>query len=74
MSQNGQSGLPSGPNHVAHDSALSVGSTSTKAEDTAKIRDLEDENTNLAEKANAACMYINVIQFTPLNTKGMLIY
>lgn len=50
-----QNGVVTGSHaiHVPHDSALSVGSS--KGEDTAKIRDLEDEVRVLAEKANAAC-------------------
>lgn len=41
--------------HAPHDSALSVGSS--KEEDVARIRDLEDEVRVLAERANLACMY-----------------
>ena len=39
-----------------HDSALSVGSSK---EDAAKIKSLEEEVTVLADKANAACMYLD---------------
>ena len=51
-----QDGEPHGTyaGHVPHDSALSVGSS--KGEDVARIRYLEDEVSVLAEKANAACM------------------
>ena len=54
MAQNGTLSNGSYPTHAYHDSALSVGSS--KQEDTARIRDLEDEVRILAEKANAACM------------------
>ena len=39
--------------HVPHDSGLSVGSS--REEDAAKIKDLEEEVRVLAERANAAC-------------------
>ena len=56
MAQNGTLSTPQVPTHIPHDSALSIGSTSTKAEDEAKIQDLEEEVRLLAEKANTACM------------------
>ncbi|KAK3703435.1 hypothetical protein LTR37_014425 [Vermiconidia calcicola] len=50
-----QNGVPNSWNaaHVPHDSALSVGS-SKQEEDAARIRELESEVSDLAEKANAA--------------------
>ena len=39
--------------HVPHDSALSVGS----AGETMKVRELEDEVRELADKANGACTW-----------------
>ena len=55
-----QHGLANGSHaaHVPHDSALSVGSS--KEEDAARIRDLEDEVRVLAEKANGACMLSHI--------------
>lgn len=41
--------------HAPHDSGLSVAS-STKEEDVARIRDLEEEVRYLADRANQACM------------------
>ena len=55
MAQNGQPSGSHGFAHVPHDSALSVGSS--KEEDAAKIRELEEEVMTLAEKANSACMF-----------------
>lgn len=43
--------------HASHDSTLSAGSSKAE-EDATKIKDLEDEVKELAEKANAACMSI----------------
>ena len=42
--------------HAPHDSGLSVGS-STKEEDVARIRELEEEVRYLADRANQACMH-----------------
>ena len=53
MAQNGLVNIPQTIQHIPHDSALSVGSSTI--EDAAKIRDLEDEVRQLAEKANVAC-------------------
>lgn len=53
MAQNGGS-APMG--HAPHDSGLSVAS-STKEEDVARIRDLEEEVRQLADRANQACGY-----------------
>lgn len=53
MAQDGGS-APMG--HTPHDSGLSV-SSSTKEEDVARIKDLEEEVRYLADRANQACMY-----------------
>ena len=55
MAQNGQPSGSHGFTHVPHDSALSVGSS--KEEDAAKIKQLEEEVMILAEKANLTCMF-----------------
>ena len=53
MAQNGGSSVMG---HAPHDSGLSVAS-STKEEDVARIRDLEEEVRYLADRANVACEY-----------------
>ena len=54
MADNGQQQHTPQAGHAPHDSALSV--SSSKDEDAAKIRDLEEKVTILADKANNACM------------------
>ena len=57
MAQHGTAAVvvppPQGPGHAPHDSGLSVAS-STKEEDLARIRDLEEEVRYLADRANQA--------------------
>lgn len=53
MAQHGANGSVG---HAPHDSGLSVAS-STKEEDVARIKDLEEEVRYLADRANQACAY-----------------